>query len=421
MVANNPAAVALQEARLLWPDTPIDVFVSLGTGSTPTVRRDRGMSSFVDTGNILIESATSVQRVHEALATTLTMVPNLHYFRFDPVDPRCSMELDEIDPEKWALLEAAMDEFIAKNGAQFDAAAAALTQALEPGPGGSAAQLRLGTRRGLVVVSAGRSAGDPGAIDIAAMACSRLPMCIEFVDLQVAADTHTPLEPPLEQAATTPVKSHPLASMDEQLEAEAAAAPPAIVSPGSATPSQPAHGAQAGQPAVVEINVGSALESMFSWLSPGRPAKPSVSASAPTSPLAVSVPAPTAATAPGSAPKPTARVARMPVAVHTPSVAHAAPSGSAAADGAASAGVLAGLAAQLAAAHPTAGIIHLALHSSSAGLVLRWQERLQAVLEPGEWPATLLSAHQLIKSRPNPNCLHFCMIEYLQVRRLQSC
>ena len=32
IVANNPAVVAVKEARLLWPDTPIDCLVSLGAG-----------------------------------------------------------------------------------------------------------------------------------------------------------------------------------------------------------------------------------------------------------------------------------------------------------------------------------------------------------------------------------------------------
>ena len=35
--ANNPSVLALQQARLLWPDKPIDVLVSLGCGLGPQV------------------------------------------------------------------------------------------------------------------------------------------------------------------------------------------------------------------------------------------------------------------------------------------------------------------------------------------------------------------------------------------------
>ena len=33
MVANNPSMIALAEATALWPGVPVDVFVSLGTGT----------------------------------------------------------------------------------------------------------------------------------------------------------------------------------------------------------------------------------------------------------------------------------------------------------------------------------------------------------------------------------------------------
>ncbi len=47
-----------------------------------------------------------MDRIDSALATVLPLVPGLSYYRFCCEDPRCGIELDEIDPEQWALLEA---------------------------------------------------------------------------------------------------------------------------------------------------------------------------------------------------------------------------------------------------------------------------------------------------------------------------
>ena len=79
--ANNPAALALAEARALWPDTPVDVLVSIGSGDTPPARRERSVSTYLETGNVLIESATDTQRIAAALATLAPLVPGLRYFR----------------------------------------------------------------------------------------------------------------------------------------------------------------------------------------------------------------------------------------------------------------------------------------------------------------------------------------------------
>ena len=80
LVANSQGTFPLQ-AQLLWPDIPIDCVVSLGSGLQQTKPRERGMHSYVDTGNLLIESATSTERIHEAAATLLNMVPGVKYFR----------------------------------------------------------------------------------------------------------------------------------------------------------------------------------------------------------------------------------------------------------------------------------------------------------------------------------------------------
>ncbi|XP_011037686.1 PREDICTED: phospholipase A I isoform X2 [Populus euphratica] len=114
IVANNPTIFAIREAQLLWPDTRIDCLVSIGCGSVPTKVRKGGWR-YLDTGQVLIESACSVDRVEEALSTLLPMLPEIQYFRFNPVDERCGMELDETDPAIWHKLEAAVDEYVQNN------------------------------------------------------------------------------------------------------------------------------------------------------------------------------------------------------------------------------------------------------------------------------------------------------------------
>ncbi|KAI4295872.1 hypothetical protein L6164_035870 [Bauhinia variegata] len=119
IVANNPTVFAIREAQLLWPDTKIDCLVSIGCGSVPTKVRKGGWR-YLDTGQVLIESACSVDRVEEALSTLLPMLPEVHYFRFNPVDERCDMELDETDPTIWLKLEDAVHEYIQKNHHAFE-------------------------------------------------------------------------------------------------------------------------------------------------------------------------------------------------------------------------------------------------------------------------------------------------------------
>ncbi|KAL6567481.1 Phospholipase A I [Orobanche gracilis] len=118
IVANNPTIFAIREAQLLWPDSKIDCLVSVGCGSVPTKIR-RGGWRYLDTGQVLIESACSVDRVEEALSTLLPMLPDVHYFRFNPVDERCDMELDETDPAIWLKLEGATDEYVKNNSVAF--------------------------------------------------------------------------------------------------------------------------------------------------------------------------------------------------------------------------------------------------------------------------------------------------------------
>ena len=79
--ANNPSGLALQEALRLWPHTPVDCLLSLGSGSVPITKREKSMSAYLDTGSVLIESACNVERIAAVLYTLAPFVPNFKYYR----------------------------------------------------------------------------------------------------------------------------------------------------------------------------------------------------------------------------------------------------------------------------------------------------------------------------------------------------
>ncbi|KAK9057963.1 hypothetical protein SSX86_022803 [Deinandra increscens subsp. villosa] len=118
IVANNPTIFAIREARILWPDAKIDTLVSIGCCTVPTKVRKGGWR-YLDTGQVLVESACSTDRIEDMLSTLLSMIPDIQYFRFNPVDERCDMELDETDPTIWLKLEAATNDYIKNNSLAF--------------------------------------------------------------------------------------------------------------------------------------------------------------------------------------------------------------------------------------------------------------------------------------------------------------
>ena len=63
MLTNNPAAIAIHECRLLWPDTPLQCVISVGTGKfEPTSQDDlTSRSSLRRKVAKLVESATDTE------------------------------------------------------------------------------------------------------------------------------------------------------------------------------------------------------------------------------------------------------------------------------------------------------------------------------------------------------------------------
>ena len=98
LLANNPAAIALSEARALFPGARLACLASFGTGAfEPVAEAKRSVTSFGATVQTLVRAATRTEEVHETLADLL---PDSHYYRFNPSLGGQNMTLDETSAEK---------------------------------------------------------------------------------------------------------------------------------------------------------------------------------------------------------------------------------------------------------------------------------------------------------------------------------
>jgi len=397
VVANNPGVIALQEARALWPNTPIEVLVSVGTGSTPKSRRDKGLSAFMDTGNILIESATSVERVHEALATMTPLMPNMKYYRFEPVDERCGMELDEINPEKWLSLEIATQEYVEANAAKFNAAALSLGGGLgarvaaqaETDTQSSVARLTLGLRRSLLVILSQSPAPEPAALEVAAVLCSRLSSCSAVVDMSMnATQVDTLNGSPLH---ASPRSRRNGSGRTDQQQHMASPVSHAVSMTAPTVPSS--HVATLPAPNVVEVDLAGTLGSMLRWFSPSKESETQDSSFLANSKLVTPDPRPTALlNADADTRDPEDIIASSGDNYHISSPASQQPFHDAALSPTISSSQqdsrvlvedeIGRLEHSIMDAVPAVGVIHLGLQSCSEGPVLRWQETYSAITVP---------------------------------------
>mmetsp|Transcript_8079 Transcript_8079/g.19316 ORF Transcript_8079/g.19316 Transcript_8079/m.19316 type:complete len:403 (-) Transcript_8079:309-1517(-) len=116
------------------------------------------MSSYLDTGNVLIENACSIERTAECLSTLCPIIPGLSYFRFNPVDEANNMELDSIDPVEHEKCIKAAERYIDENRLRFEEAATALLAGSEDS-GCRVEHEGLGSAKGLIVVECPQARG----------------------------------------------------------------------------------------------------------------------------------------------------------------------------------------------------------------------------------------------------------------------
>lgn len=125
LLINNPTALAIHECKCLWPNTPLQCVLSLGTGRYETAGKNSTTYTSLKTKLAhVISSATDTEEVHTMLDALL---PPDTYFRFNPHMSE-DIPLNENRVEKLNFLKGEGERYLERNEAKLRKAASVLGQ-----------------------------------------------------------------------------------------------------------------------------------------------------------------------------------------------------------------------------------------------------------------------------------------------------
>ncbi|XP_034019230.1 calcium-independent phospholipase A2-gamma [Thalassophryne amazonica] len=125
LLINNPTALAIHECKCLWPSTPLQCVLSLGTGRYETGGKNVATYTSLKTKiTNVISSATDTEEVHAMLDALL---PPDTYFRFNPYISE-DVPLNENRIEKLNFLKSEGERYLERNEAKLKKAASVLGQ-----------------------------------------------------------------------------------------------------------------------------------------------------------------------------------------------------------------------------------------------------------------------------------------------------
>uniref|UniRef100_A0A0K0DNM6 PNPLA domain-containing protein n=1 Tax=Angiostrongylus cantonensis TaxID=6313 RepID=A0A0K0DNM6_ANGCA len=132
IIANNPTAIGIHEAKLLWPEERLHCVVSVGNGRSvcDLEQESNGSSpstlSSLQKFNRIVDSATNTEAVHMCMHDLLDQ--NV-YFRLNPY-MTAPYGLDETDPKKLKQMQNDAKLYVRRNMSKIEEASARLLQVL---------------------------------------------------------------------------------------------------------------------------------------------------------------------------------------------------------------------------------------------------------------------------------------------------
>ncbi|KAK5972256.1 Calcium-independent phospholipase A2-gamma, partial [Trichostrongylus colubriformis] len=129
VIANNPTAIGVHEAKLLWPEERLHCVVSVGNGrSVCDLEQEQSMKpsalSSLQKFNRIVDSATNTEAVHMCMHDLLDQ--NV-YFRLNPY-MTFPYPLDEIDPQKLDQMQKDAKLYVRRNMSKIEDAVERLLQ-----------------------------------------------------------------------------------------------------------------------------------------------------------------------------------------------------------------------------------------------------------------------------------------------------
>ncbi|XP_061524103.1 calcium-independent phospholipase A2-gamma isoform X1 [Phycodurus eques] len=125
LLINNPTALAIHECKCLWPNTPLQCVLSLGTGRHEVAGKNgTTYTSLKAKLTNVISSATDTEEVHTMLDALL---PPDTYFRFNPSMSE-DVPLNESRVDKLNFLMGEGERYLERNDGKLRKAAGVLTK-----------------------------------------------------------------------------------------------------------------------------------------------------------------------------------------------------------------------------------------------------------------------------------------------------